>query len=287
MQRHGQRPVTKVVAAPRVDIARAPAWAVAVEWPTVTLLLGCYVVWALATAVIWGLSPVLALILTALCITLFSSLQHEALHGHPFRSERVNEALVFPALALLVPYRRFRDTHLAHHRDEHLTDPYDDPETNYLDPVRWAALPAWMKWVLRANNTLLGRVILGPAISAFWFLRDDWRAIRRGDRAVARAWALHLPGVALVLIWLVMVDGMPVWAYLMSAYTGFGILKIRTFLEHRAHEKARARTVVIEDRGPLAFLFLNNNFLRFSAAVGVKLQFGLEKKIRGVRYLIP
>jgi fatty acid desaturase len=52
---------------------------------------------------------------------------------------------------------------------------------------------------------------------------------------------------------------MPVWAYLVCAYAGFSILKIRTFLEHRAHERASGRTVVIEDRGPLAFLFLNNN----------------------------
>lgn len=36
-------------------------------------------------------------------------------------------------------------------------------------------------------------------------------------------------------------------------------MKIRTFLEHRAHETAQGRTVVIEDTGPLAFLFLNNN----------------------------
>ena len=38
------------------------------------------------------------------------------------------------------------------------------------------------------------------------------------------------------------------------------MLKIRTFLEHQAHELVRGRTVVVEDRGPLAFLFLNNNF---------------------------
>jgi len=37
-------------------------------------------------------------------------------------------------------------------------------------------------------------------------------------------------------------------------------LKIRTYLEHRAHEAFRARTVIVEDRGPLSYLFLNNNF---------------------------
>jgi fatty acid desaturase len=52
---------------------------------------------------------------------------------------------------------------------------------------------------------------------------------------------------------------MPVWAYLLAAYLGVSLLKIRTFLEHQAHERARGRTVIIEDRGPLALLFLNNN----------------------------
>ncbi len=37
------------------------------------------------------------------------------------------------------------------------------------------------------------------------------------------------------------------------------ILKIRTYLEHRAHEAFRARTVIIEDKGLLSLLFLNNN----------------------------
>ena len=37
------------------------------------------------------------------------------------------------------------------------------------------------------------------------------------------------------------------------------VLKIRTFLEHRAHQYSTARTVIIDDKGPLAFLFLNNN----------------------------
>jgi len=61
------------------------------------------------------------------------------------------------------------------------------------------------------------------------------------------------------ILWIVVLSPMPVWAYLLAAYGGLSILKIRTFLEHQAHEKARGRTVIIEDRGPLAVLFLNNN----------------------------
>jgi fatty acid desaturase len=52
---------------------------------------------------------------------------------------------------------------------------------------------------------------------------------------------------------------MSVWVYGVAVYLGLALLKIRTFLEHRAHEDVHARTVLIEDRGLLAFLFLNNN----------------------------
>jgi len=58
---------------------------------------------------------------------------------------------------------------------------------------------------------------------------------------------------------LVAASPMPVWAYLLAAYLGLSLLKLRTFLEHQAHARASGRSVIIEDRGPLAFLFLNNN----------------------------
>ncbi|MCX7646124.1 MAG: fatty acid desaturase [Rhodobacteraceae bacterium] len=231
----------------------------AVEWPTLALIGATYAIWGLGTSVLYTLSAPLGFVLATLAIVQFSSLQHEVLHGHPFRHRRLNEALVFPGLTLFVPYGRFRDTHLAHHRDERLTDPYDDPESNYLDPAVWARLPGPVRALLRANNTLLGRMVLGPAISTWSFVRGDLRAIRAGDRAVAAAWAWHVPGVALVALWLWAVPGMGWAAYLGAAYAAYGILKIRTFLEHRAHEKVRCRTAIVEDRGPLAFLFLNNN----------------------------
>jgi len=231
-----------------------------VELPTLAMMLGTYLCWFLGTTVIWQMSPVLGLILTTLAIAQFSSLQHEVLHGHPFANTALNEALVFPGLTLFIPYDRFRDLHLLHHHDPDLTDPYDDPESNFLDPAVWARMSRPLRWLYRVNNTLLGRIVLGPALSIRALARDDLAAARRGDRALQRAWVLHAGGVALVLGWLVLTTGMPVWVYLIAAYAAFGLLKIRTFLEHRAHEAFRGRTVIIEDRGPLSILFLNNNF---------------------------
>jgi fatty acid desaturase len=234
---------------------------VAVEWPTLGLVLATYAVWALGTGWLFDLAPLLGFGVTTLAIAQFSSLQHEVLHGHPFRSRRLSEALVFAGLTVFVPYIRFRDLHLAHHRDERLTDPYDDPESNYLDPAVWQRLAPWLRAVLAFNNTLLGRILIGPAVSIWALGRSDLRAIRDGDRAVRDAWLWHLPGLVLVALWLwATPGGMGGWAYLGAAYAGYGLLKIRTYLEHRAHEKVRGRSVIVEDRGPLSFLFLNNNF---------------------------
>jgi len=232
----------------------------AVEWRTLSLIALCYLGLGMSTTLVAEVSLGVAFILTTLLITLHSSLQHEALHGHPTRQKWLNEVLVFPAVGLIVPYGRFRDTHLAHHHDEILTDPYDDPESNYLDPKIWLALPGWVRLVLRANNTLLGRILLGPMISMISFVRSDFRATIGGQYKIALCWTLHLIGMVPVIWWVVTIGAMPLWAYVVACYLGFGILKIRTFLEHRAFEAAQGRSVVIEDRGLLAFLFLNNNF---------------------------
>ncbi len=242
----GQRPATKAVQ------RRA-------EWPTLALLACCYALFALGTTAVAALFLPLGIVLTALAIGLYSSLQHEIIHGHPFRDPRLNAALVFPALTLVIPYLRFRDTHLDHHLNAQLTDPYDDPESNYLDPAVWRRLPRPVRALLIFNNTLLGRLTVGVLVSQVAFMVSDWRAARAGDFRVRRGWLWHLPALVPVALWLGWAATMPVWAYCVAAYAGLSLIKIRTFLEHQAHERAAGRTVVIEDRGPLALLFLNNN----------------------------
>ncbi len=229
------------------------------EWPTLILLVVCYALWALGTTWAAQLWVPLGIVLATLGAALHSSLSHEMLHGHPTSNRHVNAALVFPALSVCIPYIRFRDTHLAHHQDSFLTDPYDDPESNYHDPAVWAQLPRWFQRVLMFNNSLLGRLLIGPMVGQIAFMRDDLRQILAGDRRVLMGWLMHIPAVGLVLWWVLAVGSLPVWAWLLSVYMAHAILKIRTFLEHQAHERARGRTVIIEDKGPLALIFLNNN----------------------------
>ncbi len=229
-----------------------------IEWPTLALIVLCYAAWAAALFWISQVSLGLTLILLIPLIALHSSLQHEVTHGHPFGERRLGEALVFPTLNLSIPYIRFRDTHLEHHMDATLTDPYEDPESNYMDPETWSRLPRLTQWVLSFNNTLLGRMLIGPAVGQIAFMATEIKLIRRGRREIAWAWAGHVASAALI-VWIVLQSSTPLWVYLIASYFGLSILKIRTFLEHQAHERARGRTVIIEDRGPLAFLFLNNN----------------------------
>lgn len=230
-----------------------------VEWPTLVLVAGCYGLYALGT--VWAAQVWLPLgmVLTIVSLALHSSLSHEVLHGHPFENKILNAALVFPAIGVFVPYLRFKDTHLDHHLDSKLTDPYDDPESNYLYAEDWQSLPKWRRAVLLFNNTLVGRLLVGPLVGQVCFMVSDWQAVRRGDRWVMAGWLWHVPAVMLVVLWMRTFGAVPVWAYLLCAYAALSILKIRTFLEHQAHERARGRTVIIEDRGPLAWIFLNNN----------------------------
>ncbi len=229
------------------------------EWPTWVALAVCYTIWL--SAIIWhdklGWFWVVP---AALMATFHSSLQHEALHGHPTRSGALNEALVSPAIGLFVPYRRFRDTHLRHHNNVMLTDPYDDPESWYLSRHDWHRTSPVMQAVLGVNSTLGGRILIGPALALYAFWRNDLKLARAGDREVVRAYVMHVAGLIPVVALLVWLD-IPLWAYgLFVAYPGMSILMIRTFIEHRAEEMVAERTAVIEAGPLMRLLFLNNNY---------------------------
>jgi fatty acid desaturase len=233
----------------------------AVEWPTVLLIAAWTVVWLAVTFAIgqfgwWWLIPVLIAL-----VTLHSSLQHEALHGHPTRSRLMNEALVFPAAGLFFPYRRFRALHLRHHDDPRLTDPYEDPESNYFAPEDWERLPGWMQRVRIYNNTLFGRLTFGPLLGVVGFWAAEFKLIVAGEQRVRKAWLLHMVGLVPVLGWLMAVAELNPLVYAMiAAYPGYALLTLRTYAEHRAALAPPERTCVIDDRsGILGFLFLNNN----------------------------
>ena len=121
-----------------------------VEWPTIALIALVHLGWVAAGLWLWPHVPVLALGVMALFAALQSSLTHECLHGNPTRNRHVNEVLCALPLTILYPYRRYKATHLAHHADERLTDPFEDPESYYKARWKLEAMPRWFQGVLAA-----------------------------------------------------------------------------------------------------------------------------------------
>ncbi len=231
----------------------------AIEWPTVFLALFCYGAWLAAGLLLWPSHPLIALIALALILALQSSLMHEVLHGHPTRSARINEAFVFLPIGLVWPFRRFKTIHLRHHADERLTDPLDDPESYYQALWMHEELPPTMKLLLKVNNTMVGRLILGPWLSSVGFFIDDAKQIAAGDKAIRKAWLLHVIGIAVVAPIVTFGFGIPLWLYvLVPVWLGQSLISVRTYAEHQWSEHPEGRTIIVE-RSPLSFLFLNNN----------------------------
>jgi fatty acid desaturase len=231
-----------------------------VEWPTVLLILVDYavigsIVWFHASLPWWAILPI-----GAYGAALHSSLQHEVLHGHPTGSRAVNEALIFVTPHFWLPYPRYRETHLNHHNDANLTDPRLDPESYYMLPEDWAALPGIKQTLYGMNNTLAGRMIMGPAIGVIRFWPADLMAIAGGDMAAARAWAYHAIACAIAVTLISGVAGMALWQYvLLIAYPGISLALVRSFCEHQAAENTGHRTIVVEASPFWSLLFLNNN----------------------------
>ena len=229
------------------------------EWRTVAMAAACYASWSILVFNPLDIPLVIVVLLLVPVITLHSSLQHECIHGHPFRLAALNDAIVVLPLGLIVPYFRFKQSHLEHHHNANICDPFDDPESWYLEQTFWNRLPPSMKAILRFNNTLAGRMLIGPVVTMVRLAISDWRAICAGDRAIALAWLVHVPSVLIVIAMVNAAGAVPIGLYLVCAYAGMSVLMIRTFLEHQAEKSHRGRSVIIEDRGPLSLLFLNNN----------------------------
>ncbi|TSE04545.1 fatty acid desaturase, partial [Mesorhizobium intechi] len=231
----------------------------AIEWPTAVLAFFCYGTWLATGFLLWPSYPILALALLGFVLALQSSIMHEVLHGHPTRSALINEAFVFLPIGLVWPFRRFKTLHLRHHADERLTDPLDDPESYYQALWQHDDLPPTMKFLLKINNTMVGRFFLGPWLSCIGFFIDDFKQMVAGDKAIRRAWLLHAIGLAIVAPIVQFGFGIPLWLYILApVWLGQSLIAIRTFAEHQWSEHPEGRTVIIE-RSPLSLLFLNNN----------------------------
>lgn len=229
------------------------------EWGTLGLIIMCYGFWlgglALWTTGFWGLSCLMLPVLAAF----HTSLQHETIHGHPTRFAALNECLVSLPIAVVFPYRRYRDLHLQHHRDEFLTDPFEDPESYFWASRDVARMTDLTRLLFELNNTFLGRLIVGPALTMVGFARTEWQRARANEPGVRVAWALHGMGLA-ALVAILAAFGVPFWAYvLFVVYPALSLTAVRAYAEHQAAENVGARSAVVETGPFWSLLFLNNN----------------------------
>ena len=232
----------------------------AVELPTLLLILVAYGGWLAITFMygrwpLWLIAPVAVVLLT-----LHSSLQHEILHGHPTRWRGLNRLFAIVPLSLWLPYERYRENHLTHHINDRLTDPRDDPESCYWMPEDWARLSAAGRTLVWIQQTLAGRVVVGPYWRIPRFLCGELGAAIKNRGRVRAFWLEHLLWCIPVVLWVTVVCGMPLWVYLVvMVIPGNGILLIRSFAEHRARPAVRERTAIVEGSWLLGPLYLYNN----------------------------
>jgi fatty acid desaturase len=230
-----------------------------IEWPTVGLIVFVYatlggLVWFHA-ALPWWL--ILAVGSYAAC--LHSSLQHEVLHGHPTRNRFINEALVFAVPHLWLPYGRYRDTHLAHHNDLNLTCPVTDPESFYVLPEDWNTMPGPKRMLYQFNNTLLGRMTIGPAVGLVRFWYSELKLLVRGEGGILKGWSAYIISTIFVLSFVTWCN-MAIWQYvLLIAYPAISLALVRSFCEHQAAEHIGERTIIVEASWFWSLLYLNNN----------------------------
>lgn len=231
-----------------------------IEWQTVVLALVIYGGF-LGLTWFWQSVPLAVVIaLGGWLIAWHGSLQHEVIHGHPTRNRSINDAIGWPPLSLWLPYAIYREGHLTHHRDEHLTDPIEDPESSYLTQAGWDRLGLVGRSLARWNSTLFGRLILGPLVMIVSFLAQEAALLLEGDRARSNFWIRHAIGVAAVLVWVIAVCGMPLWLYLFGfVYVGAALTRLRSYAEHRYADHHDERTAIVENSTFFGLLFLYNN----------------------------
>ncbi len=230
------------------------------DWPTIAVGVCVYGAFGLVTWYHQALPWWLVLVLGGYIVALHGSLQHEAVHGYPFRRRFWNSAFVFPSLWLWLPYTHYRYTHLKHHRNERLTSPLDDPESNYLAAETYARMHRLHRAYRRAMTTVAGRLVLGPPYVAVRTWLEMLRRLRAGDWTYMRHWLIQIPAAAVVLLWVLAVCGIPLWQYvLLYAWPGLSLTMLRSYLEHRWSAEVDRRTVIVEAGPVMRLMYLHNN----------------------------
>lgn len=226
-------------------------------WVVVVVLYSAWValVWFNARLPWWVIMPVGTYLLAW-----HFSLQHEAIHAFRKVPSWLRFAVVFPPLGLWFPFPLYRKSHSTHHRDAHLTVPGIDTESYYVKQADWQQMGAIRRRLLTANQTMLGRLAIGPALRLWILVSRETGRVARKDYSHLPHWVIHGLAVAALFWFISGVCHFPWWQYcLLIAYPGLSLSLLRAFTEHRAADDSAQRTASVESNFVMSLLYLNNN----------------------------
>jgi len=231
-----------------------------IDGPTWLVAIALYSAWF---ALIWynALLPWWVILPVGAYLTAWHfSLQHEAIHSFRGVPRWLSFAVVFPPLGLWFPFPLYRKSHRTHHRDVDLTVPGVDTESYYVRRADWARMGGFQRAVLMFNQTLIGRLAIGPLLRLRTLVTKEALRVRDGDLSHLPHWGVHVIAVGALFWFISGVCAFPWWKYvLLVAYPGMSLGLLRAFYEHRAAPEPGERTASVESNFVFGMLFLYNN----------------------------
>ena len=229
------------------------------EWRTIAVVVAIYGLMVLTVLRHEVLTPWLSIPFLSVLGAWHLSMQHETIHGHPFRQVWLNDLIGSIPVTLWIPYFSFKKDHLEHHQSD-LTHPGLDNESYYVSPEAWERAGRLRKAAYWANRTILFRMFAWTIVSTVTYLWSKIRTMLRGDKQTWFAMATHLAGLVVVIYFVRSVAGMPLWQFALGTTYGGRILNaIRPFPEHKYQSGTDTRTAMVMAGPFMSLLMLNNN----------------------------
>ena len=228
------------------------------EWKTLGVIVAVYGLTVLTVVRYDVLTPWLAIPMLAVLGAWHLSMQHEVLHGHPFKSQFINDAIGSIPVTLSIPYLAFKKDHHEHHKSD-LTNPELDNESFYVTQEQWDNAGPIRRAAWTANRTILFRMFVWTIVSTISYVTLVLKRAVRNEQGDRLAVVLHVIGVVAV-VYLVSLSSMPLWQFALGTVYGGRILNaIRPFPEHKYQNGVETKTAMIMAGPFMSLLMLNNN----------------------------
>ena len=228
------------------------------EWRTLAVIVAVYGLTVLTVVRYEVLTPWLAVPFLSVLGAWHLSMQHEVLHGHPFKNQFLNDLIGGIPVTLWIPFLAFKKDHHEHHLSD-LTNPALDNESYYVSQEQWDRAGRIRRAAWTANRTILFRMFVWTIVSTITYVLSVLKRAVRGEKGDRLAVTLHVVGVAFV-VYLVSLSSMPLWQFALGTVYGGRILNaIRPFPEHKYQSGVETRTAMIMAGPIMSLLMLNNN----------------------------